>query len=36
VFHQMSGAEIGDQGVWGTLAHSPMFVILNVAVGGNW
>jgi len=36
VFHQMSGADIGDQGIWGTLAHSPMFMILNVAVGGNW
>ncbi|KAK4120060.1 glycoside hydrolase family 16 protein [Parathielavia appendiculata] len=35
VFHQMSGADIGDQGIWSTLAHSPMFVILNVAVGGN-
>ncbi|KAK4098367.1 glycoside hydrolase family 16 protein [Parathielavia hyrcaniae] len=36
VFHQVSGADIGDQGIWSTLAHSPMFVILNVAVGGNW
>ena len=36
VFHQMSGADIGDQGIWSTLAHSPMFMILNVAVGGNW
>ncbi|KAK4245969.1 glycoside hydrolase [Corynascus novoguineensis] len=36
VFHQVSGADIGDQGIWGTLAHSPMFMILNVAVGGSW
>lgn len=36
VFHQMSGADVADEGIWATLAHSPMFVILNVAVGGNW
>ncbi|KAL2162557.1 hypothetical protein VTH06DRAFT_7471 [Thermothelomyces fergusii] len=36
VFHQIRGADIGDQAVWATLAHSPMFIILNVAVGGNW
>lgn len=35
-FHSLTGAEIGDQGVWATLAHSPMYVLLNVAVGGNW
>ncbi|KAK4151277.1 glycoside hydrolase [Chaetomidium leptoderma] len=36
VFNEMSGAQIGDEGIWATLAHSPLFVILNVAVGGNW
>ncbi|KAL2017917.1 hypothetical protein VTK56DRAFT_1509 [Thermocarpiscus australiensis] len=36
VYHSLSGADIGDEGVWGTLAHSPMFMILNVAVGGDW
>jgi beta-glucanase (GH16 family) len=36
VFHQLSGADIGDEGIWATLAHSPMFMILNVAVGGSW
>ncbi len=36
VFQEVSGADIGDQGIWATLAHSPLFVILNVAVGGSW
>lgn len=36
VFHTLTGAQIGDEGVWATLAHSPMFVILNLAVGGTW
>ncbi|WYZ39889.1 hypothetical protein EsH8_IV_000230 [Colletotrichum jinshuiense] len=35
-FHQISGARIGSEGIWNTLAHSPLFFILNVAVGGNW
>lgn len=35
-FHKLSGSDIGDEGVWSTLAHSPFFVILNVAVGGSW
>ncbi|KAK0616400.1 glycoside hydrolase family 16 protein [Immersiella caudata] len=36
VFSTLRGADIGDQGVWGTLAHSPMIIILNLAVGGSW
>ncbi|RKU40838.1 hypothetical protein DL546_004017 [Coniochaeta pulveracea] len=36
VYHTLRGAELGDQGVWGTLAHSPLFIILNLAVGGDW
>ena len=36
VFFEVGGGEIGVEGVWGTLAHSPMFVVLNVAVGGDW
>jgi beta-glucanase (GH16 family) len=36
VFHKLSGADIGDEGVWGTLAHSPYYILLNVAVGGTW
>jgi len=35
-FASVSGSRIGDQAIWGTLAHSPMFFILNMAVGGNW
>lgn len=35
-FHSLTGAQLGDQNVWATLAHSPMYVLLNVAVGGNW
>ncbi|KAK0386660.1 hypothetical protein NLU13_6495 [Sarocladium strictum] len=36
VFHKLSGADIGDEGVWSTLAHSPYYILLNVAVGGTW
>lgn len=35
-YHTLRGAELGDQGVWATLAHSPLFIILNLAVGGDW
>lgn len=35
-YHTLRGSDINDEGVWGTLAHSPMFLILNVAVGGDW
>lgn len=35
-FHTLTGAEMNDQPVWSTLAHSPFFVVLNVAVGGNF
>ncbi|GFP54480.1 glucan endo-1,3-beta-glucosidase A1 [Trichoderma asperellum] len=36
LFHTLTGAQMGDEGIWATLAHSPMFVILNLAVGGTW
>ncbi|KAK3935505.1 beta-glucanase [Diplogelasinospora grovesii] len=36
VYHTLTGAELGDEGVWATLAHSPLFIILNLAVGGDW
>ena len=36
VFWELTGEAVGVEGVWGTLAHSPMFVILNVAIGGDW
>ncbi|KAI1326598.1 putative endo-1,3(4)-beta-glucanase [Xylariaceae sp. FL0255] len=35
-FQQVSGGQINDQNVWNTLAHSPLYIILNVAVGGDW
>jgi beta-glucanase (GH16 family) len=35
-FHEISGATIGNQAVWNTLAHSSLYFILNVAVGGDW
>jgi beta-glucanase (GH16 family) len=34
VFHTLSGNDVGDEAVWSTLAHSPYYVILNIAVGG--
>ncbi|POR31369.1 Glucan endo-1,3-beta-glucosidase A1 [Tolypocladium paradoxum] len=35
-FHQVTGGRINNEGVWGRLWNSPLFFILNVAVGGNW
>ncbi|KAK2052072.1 family 16 glycosyl hydrolase [Colletotrichum caudatum] len=35
-FHQISGARIGSEGIWNTLARAPLYFILNVAVGGDW
>ncbi|KAK2036481.1 family 16 glycosyl hydrolase [Colletotrichum somersetense] len=35
-FHQISGARIGSEGIWNSLAHAPLYFILNVAVGGDW
>jgi len=34
-FHQVAGWSIGSEGIWQTLAHSPMYFILNMAVGGD-
>ncbi|KAK8096066.1 glycoside hydrolase family 16 protein [Apiospora kogelbergensis] len=36
VFQTVSGARIGNQAVWNALAHSPMYILLNMAVGGDW
>ncbi|KAF4996296.1 hypothetical protein FGRMN_4547 [Fusarium graminum] len=36
VFHRLTGGQIGDAKTWKTLCHSPLFVIFNVAVGGDW
>ncbi|KAK9417035.1 putative GH16 domain-containing protein [Seiridium unicorne] len=35
-FNTVTGSDIGDEGTWGTLAHSPLYILLNVAVGGDW
>ncbi|CAN8100741.1 unnamed protein product [Discula destructiva] len=35
VFQTLTGAQLG-QTIWTALAHSPMYFILNVAVGGSW
>jgi beta-glucanase (GH16 family) len=35
-FSILAGADIGNQATWSTLAHSPLYVILNLAVGGLW
>ena len=35
-FHKITGRIVGDAAVWATLAQNPMYIILNVAVGGNW
>ncbi|KAK1990517.1 family 16 glycosyl hydrolase [Colletotrichum falcatum] len=35
-FHQITGARIGSEGIWNTLARAPVYFILNVAVGGDW
>ncbi|KAK8097373.1 hypothetical protein PG984_016512 [Apiospora sp. TS-2023a] len=36
VFQTVSGARIGNQAVWNSLAHAPMYFLLNMAVGGDW
>jgi len=35
-FQQITGSRINNQNVWNAIAHSPLFFILNVAVGGSW
>lgn len=35
-FQQISGARINNQNVWNSLANSPLYFLLNVAVGGTW
>ncbi|KAI0842385.1 glycoside hydrolase family 16 protein [Hypoxylon sp. FL0890] len=35
-FSTITGADINDAPIWSSLAHSPLYVILNVAVGGDW
>ncbi|KAK1246528.1 hypothetical protein MKX08_000330 [Trichoderma sp. CBMAI-0020] len=35
-YFQVAGSRINNQNVWNSLAHSPLFIILNVAVGGSF
>jgi beta-glucanase (GH16 family) len=35
-YYTVSGADLNDGPVWSTLAHSPLYMILNVAIGGDW
>jgi beta-glucanase (GH16 family) len=35
VYHTLTGAQVGE-GPWTALAHSALYPILNVAVGGDW
>jgi hypothetical protein len=35
-YHQVTGARINDEEVWGKIAHNLIHFILNVAVGGEW
>ncbi|KAI5463630.1 concanavalin A-like lectin/glucanase domain-containing protein [Mariannaea sp. PMI_226] len=35
-FQQITGSRIGNQNVWNSLAHSGLFIIFNMAVGGSW
>ncbi|KEY73601.1 hypothetical protein S7711_09137 [Stachybotrys chartarum IBT 7711] len=35
-FHRVQGSRINNQLVWQRLAQSPLYIILNVAVGGTW
>lgn len=35
-FHRITGARINNYNVWRSVAQSPLFFILNVAVGGSW
>ncbi|KAJ0343423.1 hypothetical protein COL922a_000155 [Colletotrichum nupharicola] len=35
VFNTLTGADIGNESIWATLAHAPYYVLMNVAVGGT-
>lgn len=35
-FHKITGAQFNNAKVWATVAQAPMYLILNVAIGGNW
>ncbi len=35
-YNSVSGARVGDESSWNALCHSPLYLILNLAVGGGW
>ncbi|KAM0342578.1 hypothetical protein ACHAPU_009431 [Fusarium lateritium] len=35
-YHQVTGARVNNEAVWGTIAQNKVFFLLNVAVGGYW
>ncbi|KAK3904042.1 concanavalin A-like lectin/glucanase domain-containing protein [Staphylotrichum tortipilum] len=35
-YNRMTGERVGDEGIWKAIAQSPMYFVVNVAVGGNW
>ncbi|PSN73958.1 concanavalin A-like lectin/glucanase [Corynespora cassiicola Philippines] len=34
--HEVAGSRVNDSSVWEAVAHKGHFLLLNVAVGGNW
>ncbi|CAI6094334.1 unnamed protein product [Clonostachys chloroleuca] len=35
-FHKVTGSHLGSPDAWAALTQSPLFIIFNVAVGGDW
>ena len=35
MYHQVTGAQVGNLEDWTILAHTPIYITLNVAVGGG-
>ncbi|AEO60389.1 glycoside hydrolase family 16 protein [Thermothelomyces thermophilus ATCC 42464] len=35
-YNSIKGSDVQDEDTWKAIAHSPMYFILNIAVGGDW
>lgn len=35
-YHVIYGSDVGNEGSWEAVAQSPMYMTLNVAIGGDW